>query len=153
MASQHIGSMLLGFGPFSRNLPGYHSLPWKKSKKTLGEPDSPVERFLQPSVAAARRRSIGPARRGGPPFSDPFGRCGLDLIKPTTSQKSHLAPTLPPPSRLPKHPLPKPSPQQQPQPQSPLAPARQAPGTSLPWRRRCSSAPCAEGSSRPLSDP
>jgi len=28
------------------------------------------------------------ARRGGPPFSDPFGRCGHDLIKPTTSQRA-----------------------------------------------------------------
>lgn len=100
------------------NLP----LPWEKSKKTLGEPWFSVERFLQPSVAAARCRSIAPARRGGPPFSHPFGRCGRDLIKPTTSQKSPPPSRnpLPSPSRLPKHPLPKPSPQ--PQPQPPLLP-------------------------------
>lgn len=140
MASQQPSTQELS--PFSRDL----SLPWEKVRTLARITWFSVVRFLQPSVAVARCRSIAPARRGGPLFSHPFGRCGHDLIKCPTSEPARRDPLPPDASR--SHHLPNPR-------RSRSHPCFRTivPGTSHLWRRRCSSALCAEGSSRPLSDP
>lgn len=115
-----------------RDSRGFYSLPWPRC-----------------SAARSHTRSTW-----WPAVQSPFVRCSHDPIKAhqaITSQShfrkppSDLAPAV---SRVPKHPLPKPSPRR-----SHPCFRTLSPGTSHLWRRPCSSAPCAEGSLRPLSDP
>jgi len=133
----------------SRNLPTCLGKKARKPSENLGLASRGFYRL-------PRRRGAAPARRGGPPFSHPSARGGLDLIKPTTSHLAHNplpvapSPEASVPSQNPRRRLAVEGSRCRSAAETLLAPR---PGlASHAWRRRCSSAPRGGGSSRPLSD-